>query len=99
MSKKVFRGQGDFRHCPLQSRTGFYCLAAGNASKFADMNETIQWPDGEFTIQEAVELNRGLPEAVVRQKLSALMQAKAIVQTQKGNQKVKGKFQVVKPAS
>jgi len=60
------------------------------------MNETIQWPNGEFTIQEAIDANRGVSEAVVRQKLSAAMAAKAIVQTQKGNQKVKGKFQVVK---
>ena len=60
------------------------------------MNEMIQWPNGEFTIQEAIEANRGVAEAVVRQKLSAAMAAKAIVQTQKGNQKVKGKFQVVK---
>ncbi len=63
------------------------------------MNETIRWPEGEFTLQEAVELNRGLPEATVRQKLSAAMSAKAIVQTQKGNQKIKGKFQVVKPTN
>ena len=60
------------------------------------MNETIQWPNGEFTIQEAIEANRGVSEAVVRQKLSAAMAAKAIIQTQKGNQKVKGKFTVVK---
>jgi hypothetical protein len=63
------------------------------------MNETIQWPDGEFTIQEAIQLNRSLPEPVLRQKLSAAMAAKAIVQTQKGNHKLKGKFQVVKPAN
>ncbi len=63
------------------------------------MNDTIQWPEGEFTLQEAADLNRGLPEAAVRQKLSAAMQAKAIVQTQKGNQKIKGKFQLVKPAN
>jgi hypothetical protein len=60
------------------------------------MNETIHWPNGEFTIQEAIDANRGVPEAVVRQKLSAAMAAKAITQTQKGNQKVKGKFTVVK---
>jgi hypothetical protein len=60
------------------------------------MNETIHWPNGEFTIEEAIAANRGVAEAVVRQKLSAAMAAKAIAQTQKGNQKVKGKFAVVK---
>lgn len=63
------------------------------------MNETIQWPAGEFTIQELVELNRGLPEATVRQKLAAATKAKAVVQTQKGDHKIKGKFQVVKPGN
>jgi hypothetical protein len=60
------------------------------------MNDTIQWPGGEFTIQEAIDANRSVSEAVVRQKLSAGLAAKAILQTQKGNQKIKGKFQVVK---
>lgn len=58
-------------------------------------SETIQWPAGEFTIQEAVDLNPALPEAAVRKKLSAALAAKAIVQTQKGDGKVKGRFQVV----
>jgi hypothetical protein len=62
------------------------------------MNETIQWPNGEFTIQEAIDANRGVPEAVVRKELSAAIAAKAIIQTQKGNQKIKGKFQLVKAA-
>jgi hypothetical protein len=60
------------------------------------MSETIQWPDGEFTIQAAVDLNSTLTEAVVRKKLSAAMAAKAIAQTQKGDKKIKGKFKVVK---
>ena len=60
------------------------------------MTDTIQWPDGEFTIQAAVDLNSTLTEAVVRKKLSAAMVAKAIVQTQKGDKKIKGKFKVVK---
>ena len=60
------------------------------------MTETIQWPRGEFTVQEAVNLNPALPQAAVRKKLSDAMAAKAIVQTQKGDGKIKGKFQVVK---
>lgn len=63
------------------------------------MEQTIQWPAGEFTIQEAIELNSALPQLTVREKLSQAIAAKAIVQTQKGNQKIKGKFQVVKPAA
>ncbi|MEI8289055.1 MAG: hypothetical protein WCH99_06240 [Verrucomicrobiota bacterium] len=63
------------------------------------MNETIQWPPGEFTINEAVSLNPAYPQATVRKKLSAALAAKAIVQTQKGNKKIKGKFQAVKPLS
>lgn len=59
------------------------------------MNEPINWPKGEFTIEEAVSLNPAFPEAVVRKKLSAAISAKAIVQTQKGDRKTKGKFQVV----
>ncbi|HEY2330143.1 MAG TPA: hypothetical protein VGI63_10070 [Verrucomicrobiae bacterium] len=62
------------------------------------MNEPINWPKGEFTIEEAVSLNPAFPQAAVRKKLSDAMTAKAIVQTQKGNQKIKGKFQVVMPA-
>jgi len=61
------------------------------------MSTLIQWPDGEFTIQEAIQANRGLTEVLLRKKLSAAMAAKAIVQTQKGNHKIKGRFQVVKP--
>ena len=63
------------------------------------MNETMNWPKGEFTIEELASLNPAFPQAVVRKKLSAAVNAKAIVQTQKGNQKVKGMFQVVKPVA
>jgi len=62
------------------------------------MTKSIQWPDGEFTLQAAVELNAGIPEAEVRKKLADGIAAKAIVQTQKGDRKIKGKFQCVKPA-
>lgn len=60
------------------------------------MNEIIQWPDGEFTIQTAVELNAPLAETLVRKKLSDEIAAKRIVQTQKGDQKKQGQFRVVK---
>jgi hypothetical protein len=56
------------------------------------MNETIRWPSGEFTIQEAMDLNPTLPQLAVRKKLSECIAAKTIVQSQKGNGKVKGKF-------
>ena len=58
------------------------------------MNETINWPRGEFTIEEAVSLNPAFPQATLRKKLSDAMAAKAIVQTQKGDGKIKGKFRV-----
>ena len=58
------------------------------------MSETINWPKGEFTIEEVVSLNPAFPQAVVRKKLSDAKAAKAIVQTQKGDGKKKGKFQV-----
>ena len=63
------------------------------------MNEPINWPPGEFTIEEAVSLNPAFPEALVRRKLSEAMAAKAIVQTRKGDRKIKGKFQAVKPGA
>jgi hypothetical protein len=63
-----------------------------------NMSDTIHWPAGEFTIQEAVKTNPKLTEAVVRKNLSRAIAAKAIIQTQKGDRKVKGKFQVVQPA-
>ena len=59
------------------------------------MNETINWPKYEFTIEELVSLNPAFPQAVVRKKLSDAMAAKAVVQTQKGDRKIKGKFQAV----
>lgn len=62
------------------------------------MNETIQWPSGEFTLPAAVALNRAQPEAVVRRKLSAALAVKTIVQTRKGDGKIPGTFQVVKAA-
>jgi hypothetical protein len=60
------------------------------------MTNTIQWPDGEFTLPAAVALNAGVPQAEIRKKLSAALAAKTMVQTQKGDGKIPGKFQVVK---
>ena len=60
------------------------------------MSKPIQWPGGDFTIQAAVDLNAGIPQAEIRKKLAEGIAAKTIVQTQKGNGKVKGQFQVVK---
>jgi hypothetical protein len=65
-------------------------------SKVQDMSDPINWPRGEFTIDEMVRLNPAFPETVVRKKLADGIAAKSVVQTQKGNQKVKGTFQVVK---
>jgi hypothetical protein len=63
------------------------------------MTETIQWPAGEFTLQTLVEQNRALAEKVVRQKLADAISAKAVVQTKKGDKKVKGQFKVIKPSA
>jgi len=63
------------------------------------MNETINWPSGEFTLQTLVSLNPAFPQTVVRKKLSAAIAAKTIVQTRKGDGKIQGAFQVVKAAS
>jgi hypothetical protein len=63
------------------------------------MSESIHWPSGEFTIQDAVRANPKLTAAVVREQLAKAIAAKAIVQTTKGDRKVKGKFQVVTPAN
>lgn len=63
------------------------------------MNEAIQWPDGGFTIQQAVDLNPTVPQAMVRKQLADALAAKAIIQTKKGDGKIKGQFQVVKPAA
>ena len=60
------------------------------------MNEVIQWPDGDFTIQQAVDLNATIAPAAVRKKLADALAAKKIIQTKKGNEKVKGTFQLVK---
>ncbi len=60
------------------------------------MTNAIQWPAGEFTLQAAMDLNAGIPQAEVRKKLADGIAAKAIVQTQKGDGKIKGKFQAVK---
>jgi len=60
------------------------------------MTNTIHWPDGEFTLPEALALNPAVPQAEVRKKLSAGLAAKNIVQTQKGDGKIPGKFQQVK---
>lgn len=62
------------------------------------MNETIQWPGGEFTIQAAVDLNPAIPQASIRKHLAEALAAKTIVQTKKGDGKIKGQFQLVKPA-
>jgi hypothetical protein len=63
------------------------------------MSESIHWPAGEVTIQDAVRANPKQPEAVVREKLAKAIAAKAIIQTAKGDRKIKGKFQVLTPAS
>ena len=60
------------------------------------MTNTIRWPDGEFTLPAALALNAGVPQAEVRKQLSSAIAAKTIVQTQKGDGKIPGKFQVVK---
>jgi hypothetical protein len=62
------------------------------------MNDTIQWPSGEFTLPAAVKLNPALTEAAVRKQLAVALAAKTIVQTRKGDGKIPGTFQVAKPA-
>lgn len=47
-------------------------------------------------MQAAVDLNAGVPQAAVRKKLADAIAAKKIVQTKKGDGKIKGTFQVVK---
>jgi len=59
------------------------------------MNEMIQWPGGDFTIEQAMELNPAVPQAVLRAKLADAIAAKSITQTKKGDGKIKGTFQVV----
>ena len=60
------------------------------------MTKPIQWPAGDFTIQAAVDLNVGVPQAEIRKKLAEGIAAKTIIQTQKGNGKVKGQFKLLK---
>ena len=63
------------------------------------MNKTIQWPAGDFTLPAAVSLNPASTEAAVRKQLSTALAAKTIVQTRKGDGKIPGTFQVVKAAT
>ena len=91
----AFRGIHQFLPIACASRLGFDCPARGNIPQCVLMTDTIQWPPGEFTIQEAINLNPTLAPAVVREKLAAAIAAKTIVRTQKGDRKIKGKFQVV----
>ncbi len=65
----------------------------------ARMIDTIRWPEGEWTLPAALALNAGVPQAEVRKKLSAALAAKAIIQTQKGDGKIPGKFATVKPGA
>jgi hypothetical protein len=60
------------------------------------MTNSIRWPDGEFTLQAALDLNAAVLQADVRKKLADGIAAKQIIQTQKGDGKVPGKFQRVK---
>ncbi len=63
----------------------------------AAMSNSMNWPVADFTIQELINLNPQFAEAAVRKSLSDGITAKKIVQTQKGDKKVKGKFKVIKP--
>jgi hypothetical protein len=62
------------------------------------MNKPIHWPPGDFTIQAAIDLNSHVPQSEVRSKLSEGLADKTIVQTQKGNGKIKGKFRLANSA-
>ena len=75
---------------------GLCCRRGGNLPQCSIMATTILWPDGEFTIQAALDLNAAAPQAEVRKKLADGLAAKSIVQTQKGDGKIKGRFQAVK---
>ena len=75
---------------------GFGCRLGGNIPQWFIMTNSIRWPEGEFTLQAAVELNAGIPQAEVRKKLADGIAAKKIIQTQKGDGKIKGKFSVAK---
>ncbi len=60
------------------------------------MEQPIRWPEGEFTLPAALSLNPALPPAVMRQKLSTAIAAKAVVQARKGNGIIQGTFKAVK---
>jgi hypothetical protein len=80
----------------VYSLPGFYCLEGVNVSKFTYMNETIVWPDGEFTIQDVFTVNAAMPQSAVREELAAAIEARRVVQTRKGTHRIKGKFKAVK---
>ena len=61
------------------------------------MSNSMNWPVADFTIQELINLNPSFTETAVRKSLADGITAKKIVQTQKGDKKVKGKFKVIKP--
>ena len=73
---------------------GFGCRAGGNIPQWGMTTNAIRWPAGEFTLQAAMDLNAGVPQAEVRKKLADDRAAKKIVQTQKGDGKIQGKFSV-----
>ena len=82
-------------HGSIECAWGFDCLNGRNIPQWFFMNEAIQWPGGDFTIQQALELNPAIPQAVVRAKLADAIAAKSITRTKKGDGKTKGTFQVV----
>lgn len=63
------------------------------------MNQNIHWPDKTFSLQNAIEANRGIPEAEIRKELAKALAAKVLIQTLKGNHRVKGQFRLVVPKS
>ena len=62
------------------------------------MTNAIRWPAGEFTLQAAIDLNAGIPQAEIRKKLADSLAANKVIQTQKGDGKIKGKFSTVNSA-
>jgi hypothetical protein len=70
-------------------------LAGREFVTVSGMSENIHWPAGEFTLEEAVRANAALPEAAIRKELADAIASKTLVQTKKGNHKIKGKFQAV----
>jgi hypothetical protein len=80
-------------------RSGFDCRPGGNVSQWRMMTNTIQWPAGEFSLTVAMDLNAGVPPVEIRKKLAEGLASKTIIQTQKGDGKIKGKFQVVKKSA